>query len=653
MSEGTSYISEPLCNGKVVVVTTFGELDIELWSKECPLACRNFVQLCLEGYYNGCIFHRIIKNFMAQTGDPTGSGMGGESIYDGEPFKDEFHQRLRFNRRGMVAMANENEPNTNGSQFFVTLSNCEWLAKKHTLFGKVTGESIFNVVKFDDVETDKDDRPLYEPPRVVRTDVLLNPFPDIKPRPSAAELKALRDAKKKKKKGKKNLSLLSFGEEQNEADSELAGLAEEEEGGRGGGGGGGGKSKSAHDLVEDQRLSKQPGAAAGSSSSSAKKKRAAQDAAAAASRDLLSKQLEEEDDDEVAQAIADRKAAFKKEQQQLLRSIKGKGGEEDTGGKSKKKDKELSRAKQLRNEKRERDAQRERAFKVTEGTSTTDNLFSAFEQRRKKYKNRSSSSKNRESDTLAKLAAFTQSIRNAPASGKKEVQQGVPEEDKEEEDKEDDDDTVEPSSASAANREAAGEENEEEKEEEEKVEKSGRWLSDTDEDEAELQDMSWLQHKVKFTSRPQDFDSMARDQDAYEYSIEDPRNPNNNFATSGYHKKGGKGKQVASEYAKATRNVDEAKRRHAGYQDAVKENLKDLETLDLESLAQRAEEVKLADAAAEAEVRNDSVETGIEGAEVETGAEAEAGTRAEREDLETGLEIEIGTETAGGVSLEE
>uniref|UniRef100_A0A1X7TKH4 Spliceosome-associated protein CWC27 homolog n=1 Tax=Amphimedon queenslandica TaxID=400682 RepID=A0A1X7TKH4_AMPQE len=105
------YITEPPTKGKVVnpaaaavlvttgpspqvlLKTTLGDIDIELWSKEAPLACRNFIQLCLEDYYNDTIFHRVVFEFVAQGGDPTGTGEGGESIY-GSPFKDEFHQRL-------------------------------------------------------------------------------------------------------------------------------------------------------------------------------------------------------------------------------------------------------------------------------------------------------------------------------------------------------------------------------------------------------------------------------------------------------------------------------------------------------------------------------------------------------------------------------
>lgn len=95
---------------------------MELWAREAPLASRNFIQHCLDGYYLNTYFHRLISGFMIQGGDPTGTGMGGESIYDG-PFKDEFHQRLKFTKRGIIAMANSGK-NTNKSQFFITFGAC-------------------------------------------------------------------------------------------------------------------------------------------------------------------------------------------------------------------------------------------------------------------------------------------------------------------------------------------------------------------------------------------------------------------------------------------------------------------------------------------------------------------------------------------------
>lgn len=155
-------------------------LDVELWSKEAPLACRNFIQLALEGQYDNTTIHRIIKGFMAQMGDPTGTGTGGTSIWD-KPFKDEVHGRIRFNHRGQVAMANENKPHSNKSQFFITLDSCEWLDGKHTIFGKVTGSTIFNVLRLSDVEVGEGDRPL-ETIKVTGIDVLWNPFEDIVPR---------------------------------------------------------------------------------------------------------------------------------------------------------------------------------------------------------------------------------------------------------------------------------------------------------------------------------------------------------------------------------------------------------------------------------------------------------------------------------------
>lgn len=89
------------------------------------------------------IFHRIVPGFIIQTGDPTGTGHGGESFY-GEPFQDEVHQRLKFNRRGLIGMANNSKRNTNGSQWFITLDRTDELTGKHTLFGKITGTTIFS-----------------------------------------------------------------------------------------------------------------------------------------------------------------------------------------------------------------------------------------------------------------------------------------------------------------------------------------------------------------------------------------------------------------------------------------------------------------------------------------------------------------------------
>ena len=170
---------EPLTRGKVVIKTTLGDLDVELWSRECPLTCKNFIQLCLEGYYKQLPFHRLIPGFLIQTGDPTGTGVGGESSF-GKPFNDEFSTRLKFAYRGLLGMASS-KPNDNRSQFFITFNRADALYKKHTLFGKVVGDTIYNLLAMEKLETDRLDRPT-NPPIILETIVQDNPFTDIFPR---------------------------------------------------------------------------------------------------------------------------------------------------------------------------------------------------------------------------------------------------------------------------------------------------------------------------------------------------------------------------------------------------------------------------------------------------------------------------------------
>ena len=122
-------------NPVVVLETTQGNITLELFPDIAPLAVENFVTHVKNGYYNGIIFHRIIKGFMIQGGDPTGTGRGGSCIW-GKPFKDEFAPNVTFNRKGILAMANAG-PSTNGSQFFITVAPTPWLNGRHTIFGEV------------------------------------------------------------------------------------------------------------------------------------------------------------------------------------------------------------------------------------------------------------------------------------------------------------------------------------------------------------------------------------------------------------------------------------------------------------------------------------------------------------------------------------
>lgn len=120
-----------------VIKTNMGTIELELFADQTPKTVENFIGHANAGYYNGVIFHRVIPNFMIQGGDPTGTGRGGESIW-GEPFEDEIVKSFVFDEPGILAMANAG-PNTNGSQFFITVAPTTWLNGNHTIFGKVIG----------------------------------------------------------------------------------------------------------------------------------------------------------------------------------------------------------------------------------------------------------------------------------------------------------------------------------------------------------------------------------------------------------------------------------------------------------------------------------------------------------------------------------
>ena len=129
---------DPKKNYKAHMETDKGTMVIELFADKAPKTVNNFVFLAREGYYEGVMFHRVIPNFMAQGGDPTGSGSGGP----GYKFEDEFHPSLRHDKRGIISMANAG-PNTNGSQFFITHVPTPHLNDRHSVFGQVVeGENV-------------------------------------------------------------------------------------------------------------------------------------------------------------------------------------------------------------------------------------------------------------------------------------------------------------------------------------------------------------------------------------------------------------------------------------------------------------------------------------------------------------------------------
>jgi peptidyl-prolyl cis-trans isomerase A (cyclophilin A) len=129
-------------NPHAVIETDKGRIVVELFQKEVPKTVANFVTLTNKGFYNGLLFHRVIPGFMVQTGDPEGTGRGGP----GYTFKDEFHPQLRHDAPGILSMANRG-PDTNGSQFFITVAATPWLDNRHTVFGKVIeGMDVVNAI---------------------------------------------------------------------------------------------------------------------------------------------------------------------------------------------------------------------------------------------------------------------------------------------------------------------------------------------------------------------------------------------------------------------------------------------------------------------------------------------------------------------------
>jgi len=123
---------DPKKSYTAILNTDKGEIHIQLFADKTPRTVNNFVFLARQGFYDGTIFHRVIKDFMAQGGDPTGSGRGGP----GYQFNDEFNPSLRHDKPGVLSMANAGA-NTNGSQFFITHVPTPWLDNKHSVFGQV------------------------------------------------------------------------------------------------------------------------------------------------------------------------------------------------------------------------------------------------------------------------------------------------------------------------------------------------------------------------------------------------------------------------------------------------------------------------------------------------------------------------------------
>lgn len=161
--------------GYIRLRTSLGDMTIELYPEYAPKACWNFVKLTQKRYYDGILFHRNIRNFMIQTGDPSGTGRGGTSIW-GKPFQDELNGPLKHDTRGTVSMANKGR-NTNTSQFFVAYRAATHLDRKHTIFGKVV-EGLDVLKALEEAPVDSHDRPIKEI-KLLEAICFLDPFEEF------------------------------------------------------------------------------------------------------------------------------------------------------------------------------------------------------------------------------------------------------------------------------------------------------------------------------------------------------------------------------------------------------------------------------------------------------------------------------------------
>ncbi|KAL1452138.1 hypothetical protein WDU94_006442 [Cyamophila willieti] len=199
--------------GYVRLVTNLGPINLELYCNVFPKTCENFMKHCENGYYKGTKFHRSIRNFMIQGGDPTGTGSGGESIW-GTPFEDEFKPNYTHTGRGVLSMANSG-PSTNTSQFFITYRSCNHLDGKHTVFGKMVG-GMDTLSAIEKVEVDNKDRPI-EDIIIETTHIFVNPYTEAdevlaKERAAAvAEASSITGASQKKIPANKKLTLFKSG----------------------------------------------------------------------------------------------------------------------------------------------------------------------------------------------------------------------------------------------------------------------------------------------------------------------------------------------------------------------------------------------------------------------------------------------------------
>jgi len=253
------YATEPATSGRVIFETTHGPLEVQLWCRECPKTTKLFLQHCIDGFYDNMVFHRILPNFLIQTGALRDNNKQSVDQRDMEKYrkrvgadealqrrKYELHSRLRFNHRGQVAMAlgldDDDDAEDLQPQFFITLDESANLDGKHVLFGTVSGPTVYNAIRISNCDVDeRTNQPvdLEHAPKIKSVKILENPLhSDIASSEKVPwRVKEKAPKKKKKRKGKLDINVLSFGDEMDDG-GEAVGI------------------KSSHDILQSEKLSK-------------------------------------------------------------------------------------------------------------------------------------------------------------------------------------------------------------------------------------------------------------------------------------------------------------------------------------------------------------------------------------------------------------
>ena len=420
------YVTEPQTAGRVIFETTHGPLEITLWSRECPSTTKLFLQLCQDGFYDDMVFHRIVPNFLVQTGairhgkpavstaelNKYRAKVNADAILERRQY--ELNSRIRFNHRGQVAMAlganNDDENNDDDTlallqpQFFITLDEASHLDGKHVVFGTINGPTIFNALRIGGIDVDETTHQptqLDQAPRIERVKIMENPIhTDIVPTVDLPwkNLQANKGPgakKKKKRKGVKNINVLSFGDE----------LEEGMEANEGSG------MKSSHDVISSGKLSNkvdetlQETLAADDNKGEARSKKTKKDKKSKSSTTASSKLPPSEERTSNSMGASEASTGESLHRADLPPTLQTKTMQEQPEvAFVSKKEKEQKKLEAERQEARQKaaasQAKKEKAPKI-----------SLVEMRRAKYANKGAKDKRkREEDTMAKLAAFQSKI---------------------------------------------------------------------------------------------------------------------------------------------------------------------------------------------------------------------------------------------------